>query len=99
MPTRATSGYHDLIDRAKIRDRKIQSAKFGRRFFFVDASAHRVLDGARLLENLFEHVMRELALVAVFSGEFDLTDLHFGRTGAEALHVETFRRERNQVVI
>ena len=72
---RAAADEDHAINGAEFGGREVQSAQTRRAFLVADAAAEGVLDGAGLLEDFFEHEMRELAALDFLGGEFDFTDL------------------------
>ena len=99
VPTGAAGRNHDPVHRPQFRQRHVQTAEFGRGLLGVEPAPHRILDRARLLEDFLQHVVREHAALGGFRAEFDPADLDGRCVGAEVLHLELFRRQRNHVVI
>ena len=99
VPARAAGGDDDAVHRPQFGERHVQPTELGRARIAVDASAQRVLDGARLLENLLEHVVRELAPLHRRRLELDAAHLHVGVHLAEVAHAEILRRERHQIIV
>ena len=99
VPTRAARGHDNPVHRPQFRQGHVQAAKFCRGLFRVQTAPHRVFDRAGLLEDLLEHVMRELASFGRLRTEFDLADLDGRGVRAKVFHLELFRRQGNHIVV
>ena len=64
-----------------------------------DATTHRVSHRVRLLANLFEHVMRVIALLNVFRAELDFADRMLPNRAFNRADFKFVSLERNEVEI
>ncbi len=96
---RAAGDVDDAVHRAQFGRRDVQAAETRRRFLVADAAAESVLHGARLLENLLEHVVRELPALDLFRREFNLANLRADRRRLDGGHLEIIAGERDDLEV
>ena len=77
----------------------VQSAELGGAFLGTEPAAHRVADGARLLEDFLEHVVRVIALLDVGVGEFDFAQLIVARFAGDRTDLELIALDGDDVEI
>ena len=79
--------------------RHFEAAELGGGLFDRKPSPHGVAHGVRLLEDLLEHVVRELSLVHVLRHELDLADLEARIGTRKRGNIEAIRPEGDDFVI
>src|ERR1044071_416847 len=99
MKSRATSCQDDTTDVAKLRRRHIQAAQLCGAFVRVEATAHCVSHGVRLLKNFLEHVMRIVTFPDIFGGEFDFADWMLGAVSCKRGDLELVSPRRDHIEV
>ena len=80
----------DPVYGAQLGRGQVQTAQMRRGLREMDAAAHGVLHGLRLLENLLEHEMRELTALDFFCPKLDLMNLWADFRGIYGGNLEVF---------
>src|SRR5512136_2511911 len=99
MPTRAAGRDDDTVHSPQLSGGHVQTAKAGHGAVVFNPAPERVANRLRLLEDLFEHVVGELALLRGFRREFKLADLDLGGAGADGLNLEAVGGEADHLVV
>ncbi len=99
VESRAAPAQNDSLDLAKFSVAHLQTAELGSCLFDGEPSAHGVAHRVRLLEDLLEHEMRELALVHILRQELDLADLEARIGACERGNIKPIGSKGNDFVI
>ena len=99
VPTGATSRQHNVVHRAQLGDRHVQTAEFSGGFIMIDAAAHGVPKRRGLLKNFLEHVVRILAPLRRLGIEVNLADLNPRDIRTETENTEFVSGDRDHIVV
>ena len=96
----AAAGENNATDIAQFRGGHFEAAEFRAAIIAAQPAAHRVAHRSRLLKDLLEHVMREVALLDVLIGELDFAQrVITGAVTRNRADLEPIRRHRDDVEV
>ncbi len=99
VPAGAACIDEDSVHRAEFGCGHVEAAEVGGGFLLVESSAQCVLEGARLLEDLLEHVVGVSALLGLFRLEVQFADAVGGGSSISPLDLETVAEHGDDIVV
>src|SRR5205085_9003661 len=99
MPARAARRNDDMVEAEEFVAREIESPELRESLIEDEATAHRVLDGLRLLEDLLQHEVIEAAFLDLVEIPIDAADPFAHPARVEVQHLVSVAREHTHLAI